>query len=414
MKQTLSLVALLLLFSGRVAEAADEVEIPLVPDQKTEVTIIPLVGGDSDIGVGGGYLGSVARLDRAYKPYIWKVESVGLITFKPSPTGGLDVPFQDYYFKITLPHVVKNRLRVELRPSFNWLSTIRYYGLGNDSKYTPPEANQTSPRYNEFARIDPALRISARLALGYNVSLQMGGAYTQNWIDVPPDGKLAADMRDGSAAVKAILGDARPHGVAQLEYGVVYDRRDNEIATKRGMFHEATVRLSPGGTGTFLPYQYGEANLTARVYLPLLTPRLIFAARGVVDLLFGNVPFYELARFEDTNAIGGGNGVRGVPAQRYYGKAKAFANLELRTEVFDFRLSNKVYTVGVVGFFDGGRVWADYTSHPELDGTGLGLKYGVGGGLRLQTGDSAILRADVAWSPDSHPIGAYFGAGHMF
>ena len=408
------LVLLLSLVSARARADDDEVQIPMVPDQKTETTILPLAGGDSDIGIGGGFLSSIARLDKDFKPYRWRLESVALITFKNSPTGGLDIPFQDYFLKLTVPHLVPNRLRFELRPSFNWLSTIKYYGLGNDSKFGAQDSNLASPRYYEYGRINPAIRSSARLAVDRGVSLLVGVAYTQNWLEVPANSKLADDIRTGSGAVKSLLGDTRPHGVLQFEYGVSLDRRDNEISTKRGMFHEATVRLSPGGTGLFLPYQYGEANLNMRFFVPLGTPRLVLAARGVADFLFGQAPFYELTRFEDTNAIGGGTGVRGVPAQRYYGKVKVFGNLELRTELVDFRLSNKVYKFGVVGLFDAGRLWADYKSHPELDGTGLGLKYGVGGGLRLQSGDSFILRADVAWSPDARPIGAYFGAGQMF
>jgi hypothetical protein len=69
---------------------------------------------------------------------------------------------------------------------------------------------------------------------------------------------------------------------------------------------------------------------------------------------------------------------------------------------------------GIVGFADGGRVWADTSLQPELDGTGIGLKYGVGGGLRLQSGSSFVLRADIAWSPDASPVGGYFSAGQMF
>jgi hypothetical protein len=48
------------------------------------------------------------------------------------------------------------------------------------------------------------------------------------------------------------------------------------------------------------------------------------ALRVVGDLLFADVPFYELSRAVDTYATGGSNGVRGVPAQRYYGKVKVF------------------------------------------------------------------------------------------
>jgi hypothetical protein len=38
----------------------------------------------------------------------------------------------------------------------------------------------------------------------------------------------------------------------------------------------------------------------------------------------------------------------------------------------------------------------------------------VGGGLRLQKDQTFVLRADLAWSPDAHPLGGYFLAGHLF
>ena len=103
------------------------------------------------------------------------------------------------------------------------------------------------------------------------------------------------------------------------------------------------------------------------------------------------------------------------PAQRYYGKVKVFGNLELRTELTSFHIGTKALVLGIVGFFDAGRVWTELTrAHPDLDGTGVGLKYGVGGGLRLQQGQTFVVRADLAWSPDARPLGAYFAAGQIF
>ena len=144
------------------------------------------------------------------------------------------------------------------------------------------------------------------------------------------------------------------------------------------------------------------------------TARLGLAIRAVGDWQFGDVPFYELARYEDTFAFGGVNGVRGIPGQRYYGRIKLFSNVELRAQLFDFTLFRKPYALGGALFTDFGRLWTDFGSHPELDGTGLGLKYGLGGGLRLQQGKTFVIRVDVAWSPDARPIGAYLTAGHAF
>src|SRR5262249_5124799 len=118
---------------------------------------------------------------------------------------------------------------------------------------------------------------------------------------------------------------------------------------------------------------------------------------------------------EETPALGGGKAVRGVPAQRYYGKVKLFENLEATSEVLRFAINKKRYALAAAAFLDAGRTWTDLlTPQPELDGTGLGIKYGVGGGLRLQQGETFVIRADVAWSPDARPVGAYFAAGQIF
>ena len=148
--------------------------------------------------------------------------------------------------------------------------------------------------------------------------------------------------------------------------------------------------------------------------MPLFSKRVTLALRLVGDVLFGDVPFYELSRAVDTYAVGGSNGVRGVPAQRYRGKVKVIGNMELRVRLFDIRPFGKLFTVGAAGFLDGGRVWADTRPHPELDGSTLNLKYGIGGGLRLMSGTAFVLRADVAWSPDATPVGGYVIAGECF
>jgi hemolysin activation/secretion protein len=78
-------------------------------------------------------------------------------------------------------------------------------------------------------------------------------------------------------------------------------------------------------------------------------------------------------------------------------------------------VKKKLLVLSVAAFLDGGRVWTEISqAHPELDGGGLGIKYGVGGGLRLQEGQTFVVRADIAWSPDATPIGAYFAAGEIF
>jgi outer membrane protein assembly factor BamA len=224
---------------------------------------------------------------------------------------------------------------------------------------------------------------------------------------------LAEDLASPDPELQKLLGPTTSHAVDVFDYAFVYDTRDDEHEPRKGQYHEASVRYSPGGT-SFFPYRYEQLNVTTRFYATIPGDFLTFSARVVGDLQFDDPPFYELARFQDSYALGGSKGVRGVPAQRYYGKAKVFGNFEVRARLFEFKLFGKPMKFGLAGFFDAGRVWTDLHSHPELDGTGFGLKYGTGGGIRLQQGKTFVVRFDVAWSPDATPIGAYFGIGEIF
>ncbi len=403
--------------SARAADALNSSDAPTNVTHKgeeaahNELNVVPVAGGSTDVGIGGGYFAGLARVEEGASPYVWNVESSAFLTFKPRDGGGVELPYQDIYVKLTVPKFFSRSLRLELRPSYTAETTIHYFGLGNASSAEAPAGAPST--YFQYARVHPAMDVDLRWSLADHLIGRIGMRYVQNWIDTKSSSKLRDDLRTGDAETKKLLGATAAHAVALFSYGVQWDSRDNEASPHAGSFHAATVRISPGGAGMF-PYRYGEATFVARVYVPIWKPRITLAGRIVGDLLFGDPPFYELARFDDTFAIGGAIGVRGVPAGRYYGKVKAFGNLEVRTELFSFHALGKPLIFGVTAFVDGGRVWADTRSQPALDGRTLGLKYGVGGGLRIQSGTSFVLRGDLAWSPDATPVGAYVAAGQMF
>ncbi|HMI87014.1 MAG TPA: BamA/TamA family outer membrane protein [Polyangiaceae bacterium] len=384
------------------------------PPQRTELGAVPLVGGDSDVGFGGGALGSLTHFEPRHRPYFWRLELYGVATFKRTPDEGWRVPYQDYYLVWTDPHVIRNVLRLDLRPSYTNETTQLYYGIGNATA-APARgpAGESATNYFQYGRMHPTLLARLRVTMGSGFYALTGAALTFNRIDVHPGSQLERDARAGGTRMANSFRALDEHAVAIFEYAVIYDTRDDETAPHGGAYHQLKLRLSPGGSAPF-PYRYGQLNATTRVYFTPIPRRLTIAARLVGDVQFGDPPFYELARHEDTFAIGGVRGVRGVPAQRYYGKLKAFGNLEMRSSLLSLRIGTKDYALGVAAFFDAGRMWADWRYDPARDGVGLGLKWGVGGGLRFQQGSAFVVRADVAWSPDATPIAAYFTAGQIF
>jgi hypothetical protein len=376
-----------------------------------ERALVPLVGGDTDIGFGGGFIGSLARPSPGATPFRWKLEGALLATFKVQQGPRLQAPFQDAFLQLIENGLLSGRLRLEFRAAFTRETNLRYYALGN-AAVDPPGRDQRAR--DLFTRIHPAGRVRARVNLGGPMHVVLGTMYIQNWVTFGADSTLLRDATQGSERVREILQVDRRHGLHLLEGGLVIDTRDDEVSPATGQYHQIELRASPWQTRA-LPYRYLGLSAVTRGYLSVVTDRLVIAGRLVGDLQIGDIPFYELSRFDETSALGGSKYLRGVPSNRYYGKRKLIGNAEVRSQLYRRDIRGSRYELGVTVFLDAGRVWATTVrSAPELDGRGLGLKYGVGGGLRLQKDQTFVLRADLAWSPDARPLGGYFLAGHLF
>jgi hypothetical protein len=117
---------------------------------------------------------------------------------------------------------------------------------------------------------------------------------------------------------------------------------------------------------------------------------------------------------------GGANGIRGVPWGRYSAPIKMIVNGELRVMHWRFKLLGQNFRAGNDLFVDAGRVFDDYRLNAPRDGRGLGLKWGLGGGIYLQWGQAAVFRVELAYSPDAveanprFPLGLYIADGVMF
>ncbi|HET6343382.1 MAG TPA: BamA/TamA family outer membrane protein, partial [Myxococcota bacterium] len=260
---------------------------------------------------------------------------------------------------------------------------------------------------NQFELEYPHGTLEAVLKSWHPVDIKIGLDYQYNRAGVFPGSRVDQDLRSG-----AILGRG-DFGVYTVSTGLIWDSRDSETSPSAGAHHNISARIVPGSL-TRTPYTYAGVNGSLRNYFGIWRQHVVLATRLVGDVLTGDVPFFSLAESEDGYAVGGGRGVRGVPAQRYYGKVKTYGNVELRIQFPSLNAFDQELILGVVGFADGGRVWADLRPDPNLDGRGPGLKYGVGGGLRVQLGETFLVRGDAAWSPDADPIAFYFNVGQVF
>jgi hypothetical protein len=412
---------------------------PPKPD-RLEFGALPAVNYDSDLGFGFGAIASLAKFATGYRPYKWRLELLLQATVKRAPGGGAEFPFHDDYLNFDFPGLLGDRLRITGRVGFRKFANTGYYGFGNDSIAQTPwdtidpdedlAAYQAARKFHRFDHIYPLLLFNARVQLWdrstpeqrRRVEALVGLNTTYNIVRPYDGSKLEQDIAaagedtpDGRALANLLRG-TDPHALLVLSLGALVDTRDHEYTPTRGTFTEVSVRSSPGVQQDL---RYAAVTVNSAWYRALVGEYLSFAVRGVVDVISGDAPFYELTRFGalmPRDGPGGGWSLRGIPRQRYSGKVKLIQNLELRSIFWRFSVRKSRFAVGAVAFVDAARIWAD-TRPTNLGGMSLDggtFKVGTGGGLRVRWGETFLIRFDGAYSPTEGTPGFYVDIGHIF
>src|SRR5204863_8045502 len=169
--------------------------------------------------------------------------------------------------------------------------------------------------------------------------------------------------RDSGTTLLAVqTGDQTPapDRANYLRAGLLWDTRDREIGPSRGIWAEALaqrVSKALGATEDFTRW-----TTTVRGYVPVAS-RLTFAQRVVAQGIDGDAPINELATiqssFKQAEGLGGSSSIRGIPKDRYIGKALWLSNSELRWHAADFSILGRRSFVALSSFVDAGRVWSD-------------------------------------------------------
>jgi hypothetical protein len=353
---------------------------------------VPLLSYNSDLGWGIGLVGGGYYYAQGYTPYRHALAAQTFFT-----TEGV----QNHWLRYDGPDLL-GKARLEVRAEFRRELLAPFYGVGNLSG-AGFEEGVSEERLWTFDHFFPGgwARVRTRPG-GSGHPMELYGGYGFNWVRVNPyeGSRLQADGPQGLAG--------GPHARALM--GAAWDSRDSEADPTRGGVEELSLRISAPPLGS--RYAYGGITLSERRFFSLGTPRLILAQRLVLDVLFGEPPFFEWAQIggmQGGEGVGGMSSVRGVPRNRYQGNIKAISNTELRFYVFDFPLFGEPVKFGGVVYWDMGRVW-----HPGVeDGAWHAWHPGVGGGLRLAR-RAAVVRFDYAVATENLRQGIYVTFGHMF
>jgi hypothetical protein len=282
-----------------------------------------------------------------------------------------------------------------------------YYGIGNATEYSAAAELPPNPYFYRYGRT--RLRASADFQhrLGpSSARVLLGAGAARTTFDLTPH-----DSGTTLLAVQYGGQTPAPERTNYIRAGLLWDTRDREIGPHSGTWAEALVqRVTPalGATEDFTRW-----TATVREYLPVAT-RLTLAERVTAQGIGGNASFNELSTiqssFKQQEGLGGSSSIRGVPKDRYIGKAVFLTNSELRWHALDFSLFDRRSFVALSAFADAGRVWSEHFDVPTMFSD---LHVGYGGGVRVGVGPSFIVATDVGHSSES-TAAVYIGLGWMY
>jgi len=215
--------------------------------------------------------------------------------------------------------------------------------------------------------------------------------------------------------------ESEKNGGTALEFnaGFVFDTRDIEAAPNRGVWAEAYLNGNVLGQRYLKACAYFRNYIDIPIHIKAGDP--VFAYRlAWQQTLVGETPFYMIQnvpllvqRNMISEGFGSSNTIRGIRENRILAEGFAWANMELRIKLVNFKLFNQYFYIAVNPFFDAGVVTKNYrpevfgltTNAPSTyqplsriyDETKQGdIVYSGGGGLKIAMNQNFIVSVEVA------------------
>jgi hypothetical protein len=267
-----------------------------------------------------------------------------------------------------------------------------FFGLGNDAPYNKDLVTKANPyiyrvrrtRYRGLFEVTKQLQGPLQVAV-------LGDIERARFTALP-----------AQSLFKSAFGPELKQTDASGRVAVVYDTRDNEYNTHKGLLLEAGGQVASGGDG------YTRLYTVLRGYLPVREGTVV-AARIAASGTGGTPSLdarYTIPGWENwIPVLGGPYSHRSLDTGRLAGKHVLLANLEVRHDLLAF---GDLGAITLLAFTDAGRVF----EQENFKLTTKGMKWGGGGGIALRILRSSILTFNFAGGPDGFNFS--FGQGWMF
>jgi outer membrane translocation and assembly module TamA len=151
---------------------------------------------------------------------------------------------------------------------------------------------------------------------------------------------------------------------AGLQLVTTIDTRDNKVIPGRGINWQSSFRINNGMQN--YTTDFSQLNSDLSLFMSFYEPAIFVIAQRIgAGINFGKYEFFQ-AQF-----LSGTENLRGFRKYRFAGDKILFSNTELRIKLTDLNTYILPSALGILGFFDAGRVWVRNESSTKLH-TGYG------------------------------------------
>jgi hypothetical protein len=349
--------------------------------------VLPNVAFDTDDGLGFGARGELAVATPGYEPYRTAYVVHAFATLRG---------YHHHRFRLDRVGLGRGRrVRVTLHLAWRQWLNDGYWGIGNgtavERAYADgiPDDDPRLKRYR-YSLYQPFTHLAVRVRLDRGFSLF--SAFSPRF--------TAVRTYPGS-----LLEEQRPFGMdgglsLPLTVGLLYDSRQPEADPQRGLFAELGARVSGQPTGA--RGVFGALHVTLRGYLRVAR-WLVLAGRVMTEVLFGDIPFYEMVHWGGSIPVAGFGGfetLRGIPFGRWRAPGKAVLNLEARFRLFAHTIFRRPIYWQLGLFCDSGLVFAE-GERATAPSPRQPLHVSGGGGIRAVFQETFVARLDTGVGLDT-------------
>jgi hypothetical protein len=268
-------------------------------------------------------------------------------------------------------------------------SIRNFFGFGNE---TINEEDRLGAEYNQTRLMQFTLAPGLQKAVANGITLRFG-PYLEI-TEVKPD----RDRLIGQFVSSRSPTSFDQQWLGGVGAGVDLASVDRAVNPRQGLRWTNHATLNTGLRNT--DDTFATVGTEAVFYLsPLLRPQITLATRIGAAHTIGDFPYFH------ASTLGGSDNLRGFRNDRFAGRTSAFQNVELRLGLLTFSTYVALGEVGLLGFFDNGRVWADDLPSDEWH-------QGYGGGVWFTFFNRLTLTGTYGLSEDEQSL--TIGTGFLY